>query len=334
MIGIVVITFNSEDVIDDCLDACQRVPGTLTLVVDNASSDSTVALVRARPEVRLIANGENRGFGAAANQGLTALSLPYMLLLNPDAVIVGGLRSLERAVSLPGAGAAGGRLVDLAGSDQEGFHVRGFPAPWTLCFEVLGVNRLWPGNPLNRRYRPRLGIIRPSKVDQPAGAFLMIRREAWQRIGGFDEQFYPIWFEDVDFCKRLREAGFTIMYVPEAVARHRGGHAAWKLTWTSRQFYWYRSMLAYARKHFSPSGRAALSLAIVIGFGVRSAARLLRTGNLEVAAIYSRIVRLAALCAAGRQDSRRDVCLGASPASPLPSEGRVVHRKYGNTAKQ
>ena len=126
------------------------------------------------------------------------------------------------------------------GRAELGFNVRAFPTATSLAFEILGVNRLLPKNSFNRAYRIELDPERETEVDQPAGAFLMINRAAWDAVGGFDEDFWPVWFEDVDFCLRLRQAGYRILYAPRTMAHHIGGHSAARLSWEQRQLFWYR----------------------------------------------------------------------------------------------
>ena len=147
------VTYNSADVIETCIDACRRLTEDTVVVVDNASVDETVRRVRQIPGVGVIANPTNRGFGAAVNQGIAALNTDAVLVLNPDAIPIRGLDALERSALTKGVGAATGRLIGPDGRDQEGFNIRAFPTAWTLAFEALGLNRLWPGNPVNRRYR-------------------------------------------------------------------------------------------------------------------------------------------------------------------------------------
>ena len=96
-------------------------------------------------------------------------------------------------------------------------------------------------------------------VDQPAGAFLMFSRAAWETVGGFDERFWPVWFEDVDFCARIKAAGFRTYYDPEACAKHSGSHSIRALSLENRERYWYGSLLEYAAKHYRSSAfRASL----------------------------------------------------------------------------
>ncbi len=301
--GIVVVTYNSAEVIGACLDACLGAGSFEIVVVDNASQDGTLAEARRRGGVKVIANRENRGFAAAANQGATALEAGCVLLVNPDAVLQGGLEHLIEACSREGVGAAGGRLVDEAGRPQTGFAVRGLPTPLTLVFEVLGLNRLWPSNPVNRRYRClELDPDRAAEVEQPAGAFLMVRRDAWLRLGGFDEGFGPVWFEDVDFAKRLQEAGLKVQYVPQAVARHRGGHSVRTAPWETRQVYWYASLLRYASKHFGPWQRRAVCGAVLVASVPRMVTGILGEGGLRSVVVCGKVIRLATarLVAGGR----------------------------------
>ena len=301
-IGIVIVTYNSEAEIGACLDAVLRT-GAEVVVADNGSTDGTIAQV-ARRDVRLIANPTNRGFAAAANQGFSVLNSPYILLLNPDAVLVSGLEQLRRACDLPAAAGAGGRLVDERGRPQIGFMVRQLPSPSVLVLEALLLNRLWPGNPVNRRYRG-LGLDYSSRleVEQPAGAFLMIRRTVWQELGGFDEGFFPLWFEDVDFCRRAADRGYRMYYAPEAVAKHTGAHSIARLTVEMRRFYWYRSLLWYAARHFRPVPFRVVSLAVVTGSLLRVLAELTMHGSMKRAAAYSSVVRMGGRCFLfGRRD--------------------------------
>lgn len=293
MVGIVIVTHNSERVIGESLDACLRQKAVEVLVVDNASTDRTLNEVDRRHGVRLIVNSTNRGFAAAVNQGIAALDTPFVLLLNPDAVLLTDLQSLVEVVGRTGVAAACGRLVNSDGSPQDGFNIRGFPTPATLSFEILGWNRLWSNNAVNRRYRlaaPQL----EQEIDQRAGAFLMLRRAAWEYIGGMDERFFPVWFEDVDFCLRLRQRGFRILFAPAAAARHQGGHSVLATNFEFRELAWYGSLLKYAAKHFPSRGVRTVSAAVVIGCPPRMMRALWHQRSLKPVSVYSRVMWLAA----------------------------------------
>src|ERR1044072_4795536 len=126
-VGIVIVTYNSAEHIGECLDAA-LVSGAQVIVVDNASQDETCSIVSNR-RARLIANEDNRGFAASVNQGIRALNTPYILLLNPDCVLLTGLDALRECCGRPGGAGAGGKLVDARGAPQTGFMFRCFPTP-------------------------------------------------------------------------------------------------------------------------------------------------------------------------------------------------------------
>lgn len=292
--GAVVVTYNSQAEIGRCLDSLITAGVTDIVVVDNASADGTVAEARSRPGVRIVNNPWNRGFAAAINQGISLVQQDYVLLLNPDAEVRGGLDTLVEACAEPGIAAAAGRLVGPDGQPQTGFMVRRLPKPVTLVFEALGVNRLWPGNPVNSRYRCRgFDADHPADVEQPAGAFLMLRRDAWQALGGFDETFYPLWFEDVDLCKRAAESGYRVRYAPSAVAVHAGGHSVRDLSYLNRWTYWYGTLLWYSARHFRPMAVRAVSGAVMLGVLLRAIAGFIgsRSGGSMAAAV--RVWRMA-----------------------------------------
>ena len=292
--GVVVVTYNSGEVIERCLDSCAHLPA---VVVDNASTDNTVELVRRRSTVKLIANPCNRGFAGAVNQGVAALETELILLLNPDVELETAVDPLADACGRQRGGLATGKLVDSLGNVQTGFTVRRFPTPLSMAFEVLGINRVLPGNPQNRRYRYLdLDLSKPAEVEQPAGAFLMFRREVWQRLGGFDTQFHPLWFEDVDFLKRAHLLGLKIEYLPEVTAKHLGGHSIAGMEWGCREVCWYVSLLRYASKHFRPYAYRGVSAAVVLGSIVRAVIAAIRRRSFRPIQVYGNIARIAGLC--------------------------------------
>ena len=294
-IGVVIVTYNSELEIGACLDALES-SGADVVVVDNSSTDGTVAVVRARG-AKLIANAGNRGFAAAVNQGFAVLNCEFVLVLNPDSILQSGLEALHEACALPGAGAAGGQLLGADGNPQTGFMVRRFPTVAAFALESLLLNRIWPANPVNRKYRALdLDYTSRLEVEQPAGAFLMVRRAVWEELGGFDEGFFPLWFEDVDFCRRVTERGYRVYYEPRAVAKHTGAHSISHLTVEMRQFYWYRSVLRYCAKHFRPWALRLVCLAIVTGSFLRLPVELASRRSLKPLAVCGRVVRLAGRC--------------------------------------
>jgi len=290
-VAIVIVTHQSADVIGPCLESLAQLHDAEIIVVDNASSDSTCARV-ATAGVPLIANNGNEGFAAAVNQGVRATSAPLIVLLNPDTRLETGIESLIACFDDPQTGGAGGLLVGADGKPQTGFMARSLPTPTALAFEVLGINRLWPQNPSNWQYRC-LGNdpMASACIDQPAGAFFMFRRSGWEQLGGFDENFWPVWFEDVDFCTRLRSAGFVLRYQPAARAIHEGGHSVGRIPVGLRERYWYGSLLKYAAKHYRPVAFGSVCLSVAAGAAGRAILNFPR-GGLRVFEVYSLVIRL------------------------------------------
>jgi N-acetylglucosaminyl-diphospho-decaprenol L-rhamnosyltransferase len=303
-VAIVVVTWNSSAEIGGCLAALKGLGDVEVVVVDNASGDRTREEVAAH-RVRLIANSGNAGFAAAVNQGVRATTAPLILLLNPDAHLVSGMDALATLLETPGTGVVGGMLIGDDGLPQTGFMARNLPTPATLICEVLGINRLWPRNGLNWHYRClAIDPKTTSLVDQPAGAFLMFSRTAWEMVGGFDERFWPVWFEDVDFCARIKAAGFRVYYHPKGVARHSGAHAICQVSLENRQRYWYGSLLEYAEKHYSSSAFRAACGAVATGAVFRAAAAYPRAG-LKAFAVYGSVIGLALSRLFGSRGRRR-----------------------------
>jgi N-acetylglucosaminyl-diphospho-decaprenol L-rhamnosyltransferase len=286
----VIVTHNSGGVIEGCLEALAKMaPEVSPVVVDNASTDVSVGRAR-RAGAEVVANGENRGFAAAVNQGFRTTAADFVLVMNPDVCLSTSVDGLVRAAVENGLSA--GQLTDSGGRPQTGFTIRRLPTAASLSFELLGINRLWRNNPVNRRYRYLdRGPGEAGFVEQPAGAFLMIRRDIWEKLGGLDEGFHPVWFEDVDFCRRALDAGYRIEYVPEVKAVHEGGHSVSQVPVGCRTRYWYGSLLRYAGKHLRPSGYWAVWLAAVTGAIPRMAAGMIHDKSLRPATAVLEIFR-------------------------------------------
>ncbi len=265
----VVVAYFSAGPLAECLEAVvSRVDQTI--VVDNGSGDDTLAVAARWPRVEVIANPDNTGFAAAANLGFMAARAEFVLLLNPDAVLTTSVAPLVDACRRPGAAGAAGLLLGNDGLPQTGFQIRRLPDWRVLAFECLGLNRVWPGNPVNRRYRCHgFDYSRPSRIEQPAGAMWMIRRSVWQACGGFDSRFWPLWFEDVDLAARMARAGYQTWYEPESAARHSGAHSISRLEPGDRRVFWYGNLLKFACGHFRPWQVRLLGGAVIAGVAVR-----------------------------------------------------------------
>jgi len=237
------------------------------IVVDNASTDGSAAMVReAFPEVALIANAEHRGYAAANNQGIARARGEFVMLLNPDTELPreapGQLIDFLRAH--PQAGAVAPRLVHPDGRIQES--VRGWPTPGALMEEAVGPRiafcvvrheeRLQPSRQSARRdtkysssYRVPVAVLtEPVPVPQPMTSCLVIRRQALEEVGVMDERF-PIFFNDVDLCFRLWEAGHEIWYLPAVRVLHHGG-ASTRQVRPRMIRESHRSLCAFYAKHY------------------------------------------------------------------------------------
>jgi GT2 family glycosyltransferase len=253
-LSVVIVNWNTRELLRCCLASLREAlaPSPLrvqTIVVDNASADGSAAMTADQfPEVRLIANQENRNYAAGNNQGIAASSGAMILLLNSDTEIAASqLESLVRFLNEhPPAGAVAPALVYPDGRLQDS--VRGFPTPRALTGEILGLARLLPDSAW-AAYRARaLPQDRPSPVDQPMTSALLVRRAALEQVGPFDEQF-PLFFNDVDLCHRLKQAGWEIWYDPRVRVIHVGG-ASTRLVRPQAILLSHAGLCRYYRKHY------------------------------------------------------------------------------------
>ena len=200
-------------------------------VIDNASTDGSGAIAREfAPQVSLIENRDNVGFGRGANQGIAATSAPLVLIMNPDCRLVAGAIAALRAEldTHDYCAIAGPRILNPDGSVQGS--ARGDPDMLTGLFGRSGsLTRLLPWLPVTRRNVVSDAAIRSGHesvvVDWLSGACMLARREALQKVNGFDERYFLYW-EDADLCRRLRAVGCHVRYVPGATAIHRVGHSS------------------------------------------------------------------------------------------------------------
>jgi GT2 family glycosyltransferase len=292
-VSILLVAWNASAVIERCLQSLD-VDRHEVIVVDNASADGTADRVAlTHPRVQLVRATTNLGFAGGVNAGLRLCRGEFVLLLNCDVTASpGAIDYLLYALrSRPDSAAAGGLLLGETGEPQHGFHVRRFPALATWAVELWLVDHVWPGNPVTRRYEARdltSGATVPTEVDQPAAACLMVRRDVLRALGGLDERFHPAWFEDVDLCRRIRNAGWSILFVPAARFSHAGGVAARRLGLAAFSRIWYRNLQRYVRKHHGAATLIAVKALIVSGMMLRVCVTLAR-GRAGDASAYTRV---------------------------------------------
>jgi GT2 family glycosyltransferase len=219
-VTVVVVTWNALPWLEQCLES---VRGRDTIVVDHGSTDGTLDLVRRRfPEVRVIEQ-ENRGMGGGNNTGMRVADGRYFFLLNSDAwVLDDGLAQLiEFADRHPEAAVVGPRLVNTDGSLQRS--VRGEPTPWRLATEYFAIRKLAPrSRRLNPLYAGGFDHDAVVEADWLYGPALLVRREAADAVGLFDEDFF-MFSEEVDWMTRFRRAGWKVLFFPDAQVMHVGG---------------------------------------------------------------------------------------------------------------
>ena len=225
------------------------------VVVDNASSDNSAAVVETFPRATLIRNPANVGFGRAVNQAAAVARAPRLLLINPDCRLVSGAISTLRSVldAEPSCAVVGPRIFDPDGTVQGS--ARGDPDMLTGLFGRTGALRvLLPFLPVARRNVVGEDAVRTGAssvvVDWLSGACMLIRRDAFTAAGGFDERFFLYW-EDADLCRRLRNRGFQVRYVPGASAVHQVGRSSQTARRSSIRAFHASAYLYYAT-HVAP----------------------------------------------------------------------------------
>jgi GT2 family glycosyltransferase len=254
--AIAIVNWNSGNYLRTSIESVLATSNVSEIVVvDNASTDGSAADAESFGDrVQLIRNASNRGFAGGINQAFTATRAGMVLALNPDAQATpDAIIELERLMSaLPRAAAIGGDV-------NERYPPRDLPGWTSIVRQNLGITARAP-----ERHSGEAQI-----VGQPAAAAMMIRREAFDDVGGFDESFFPAWYEDVDFCFRLRSAGWEIYFAPRARFIHAGGYSAKALGPKAFAAAFYRNQLRYAQKHFGRGATAAVRTSMVIGMTAR-----------------------------------------------------------------
>lgn len=286
-LDIVIVNWNTGRQIRDCLEsimiAAPHADGnhdpkanfalSQVFVIDNASSDGSMSgLEQIDLPLTIIHNQENRGFGAACNQGARAGSGEYILFLNPDTQLFEGSLHLPLTFMQQSEnqqiGICGIRLIGDDGKPT--IAAARFPSLRVLFGKMSGLSKIAPA-----QFPPHMmsadELPTNQVVDQIIGAYFLLRRSVYELCGGFDERFF-VYFEEVDLALRAKQAGFESYYLADATAYHKGGGATDAVR-AHRLFYSMRSRMQYAHKHFSLMATVTLFLAT---FLVECPARLIR----------------------------------------------------------
>jgi N-acetylglucosaminyl-diphospho-decaprenol L-rhamnosyltransferase len=299
-VDVVVVSYNSGGTLRACVAPLAGHPELRVTVVDNASPDGGLETV-ADLDVEIIRQPENRGFSHGCNAGWRSGSAPSVLFLNPDARIEPGA-VLQLAAALDGSDRVGASAPKiLHGDGRVDFSQRRFPRLGSTYAQALFLHRLFPragwSDELVRTDEAYAVGGRPEWV---SGACVLVRRTALDALGGFDEGFF-MYCEDTDLCKRLRDRGLEVRFVPEAVAVHEGGASAPRPSLTHVLA---RSRVRYARKHDPPvvalATRAGLALGAVTHLVVSRGGLAARAGHARaLRAIVSRQLDVEASAAPG-----------------------------------
>ena len=239
------------------------------IMVDNASRDGSADMVaKSHPDVKIMRNEINKGFPTAVNEGIKASRGEYVLLLNPD------IRVKERAIDIliefmdshPRAGAVGGKIINTDGSIQ--LSGKSFPDPMVMLFVTFDLHRIFPNNPVTKKYYHSLEDYgKTHEVEHLMASFLMVRRSVIDKVGLMDEHFF-LYCDDVDWCYRIHNAGYEIWYVPSSEVTHAKGAT------TSRESYrgiveYHKSAWYFYKKYYYDKYPKALSALFFVGLWMR-----------------------------------------------------------------
>jgi len=274
-ISLIIVSFNTRDVLRESLQSVARERGDLRIevfVVDNDSRDGSVEMVeREFPHVQVIRSSVNLGFGAANNVALERAQGRYIVLLNSDAFLCPGSLhlSVQHMDEQPKVGLAGGQLVGRDHSWQPS--ARMFPSIFSDFLVMTGLAGKFPKSKFFGRFdRTWADPLQPAEVDWVPGAYSIIRAEALKKVGFFDPEFF-LYSEEVDLCRRIQNAGYSIMYWPDIVVIHIGGESSRQIKTLemssagAQLIRWrMRSTLLYYRKHHGAAAWMAKMLELTL----------------------------------------------------------------------
>ncbi len=277
LLSIVIVNYNVRDLLENALHsvgvAMRGIPGEV-FVVDNASDDGSAEMVERKfPEVRLIRNLQNAGFARANNQAFREARGAFILVLNPDTLLQEDtlqvmLRFFEEN---PDVGMAGCKIIEPDGTYEPNSR-RSFPSPWVAFTKLSGLSALFPRSRLFGRYNlTYLSDDESYEIDALSGCFTMLRREVYDAIGGFDEEYF-MYGEDLDWCYRAQKSGWKIYYVPATKIIHYGGESTKRSNIDAKAVF-YEAMRLFVRKNL-PLSRFGNAM---IGAGIRIRLRLSRS---------------------------------------------------------
>ena len=279
-LSIVIVNYNVEYFLEQCLRSVEvalRGIDAEVFVVDNNSVDGSVEMLKAKfPQVKLIANKDNPGFAKANNQAIRQCSGEYVLLLNPDTVVEE--KTFSTALNFmdqhPEAGSLGIKMIDGKGRYLPESK-RGMPTPWTAFYKIAGLSTLFPRSKIFARYY--LGHLSEDKnqeIEILAGAFMLLRREALDKVGLLDEDYF-MYGEDIDLSYRILKGGYKNYYLADSSIIHYKGESTKKGS-LNYVLIFYRAMIIFAQKHFSGRYAGIFSFFINLAIYLRAALSVIK----------------------------------------------------------
>ncbi|AWB46177.1 glycosyl transferase family 2 [Paenibacillus sp. CAA11] len=272
-LSIIIVNFNTCDMTMDCLNSVYNSKIEFNyevILVDNHSSDGSPEMIpKQYPQVKFIANKDNLGFAKANNQGMGIASGRYVLLLNSDTIVQPDtfqnmIRFMDNA---PDVGAAGCKVILPDGSLDRACK-RGNPTPSASFYYAFGFSKMFPKVPKFNQYQ--LGYLDPNDsypVDCLVGAFMIVRKEVIEQVGGLDEEYF-MYGEDIDWCYRIKQAGWNVYYKGDTyIVHYKGGSARRRPLKIVYEFH--RAMALFHRKHYQQQYNWAINTAVYMGIAIK-----------------------------------------------------------------
>ena len=269
-LSIIIVNYNVKEFLQNLLHSIEKASSNIVkeiIVVDNASDDGSVEVIKEKfPSVKLLENKINVGFGRANNQGLAIAKGKYFLFINPDCIV--SEDTLDKMISFfeshPDCGLAGCKILNSDGTLQLACR-RSFPGPWTSFTKVTGLSNIFSSSRIFARYNlTYLDENKTYEVDAVSGSFMMIRKEVYQKTGGFDEQFF-MYGEDLDLCYRVQKNDYKVFYVHSTQIIHYKGESTKRSNLDETKLF-YDAMHLFVKKHLSSFPLVELILRSAIGF--------------------------------------------------------------------
>lgn len=269
-LSIIIVNYNVKEFLQNLLHSVEKASSNISkeiIVIDNASDDGSVDTIKEKfSSVKLIENKNNIGFGSANNQGLAIAKGKYILFINPDCIV--SEDTFDKMILFfeehPDGGLAGCKILNSDGSLQLACR-RSFPGPWTSFTKVTGLSNLFPKSRIFARYNlTYLDENKTYEVDAVSGSFMMIKKEVYEKVGGFDEQFF-MYGEDLDLCYRVQKAGDKVYYVHNTQIIHYKGESTKRSNLDETKLFYY-AMQLFVKKHLSSFPIVEIILRTAIGF--------------------------------------------------------------------